>query len=42
MRVYYNGEFYGLTKAYENGILDDTELGALYNYYTSTKWGKVK
>jgi hypothetical protein len=42
MWVYYNGEFYGLTKAYEDGILDDTELGALYNYYTSTKWGKVK
>ena len=40
MVVYYNGEFYSLTKAYENGILDDAEIEELYNFYTETKWGK--
>ena len=40
MGVYYNGEFYSLTKAYENGILNDAEVEELYNFYTETKWGK--
>ena len=39
MIVYYNGEFYSLTKAYENGILNDAEIEELYNFYTETKWG---
>lgn len=37
MRVYCNGEFYGLKQAYENGILDDAELELLYNYYMKTR-----
>jgi hypothetical protein len=37
MKVYCNGEFYGLKQAYENGILDDAELESLYNYYTKTR-----
>ena len=40
MKVYCNGEFYSLEKAYENGILDDAEIEELYNFYTETKWGK--
>ena len=39
MIVYYNGEFYGLKKAYENGILNDAEVEELYNFYTETEWG---
>ena len=37
MKVYCNGEFYGLKQAYENGILDDAELESLYNYYMKTR-----
>ena len=40
MSVYCEGNFYSLTKAYENGILDDSEIEELYNYYTEIKWGK--
>ena len=40
MDIYCKGEFYSLTKAYENGILDDAEIEELYNFYTETKWGK--
>ncbi len=39
MLVYCDGEFYGLKQAYENGILDDTEIAELYTYYTETRWG---
>ena len=39
MVVYNDGEFYGLEKAYENGILNDAEIEELYNFYTETKWG---
>ena len=35
--VYCKGQFYGLEKAYENGILDDAELESLYNYYMKTR-----
>ncbi len=42
MKVYCEGDFYGLTKAYENGILDDAEIEELYNYYTEIKWGKIE
>jgi hypothetical protein len=37
MDIYCNGEFYGLKQAYENGILDDTELESLHYYYTKSK-----
>ena len=37
MRVYCNGEFYGLKQAYENGILDDTELESLHYYYKKSE-----
>ena len=37
MKVYCNGEFYGLKQAYENGILDDAELESLYNNYTKAR-----
>ena len=37
MEIYCNGEFYGLKGAYANGILDDTELESLYNYYTKAR-----
>ena len=40
MSVYCNGEFYSLNEAYENGILDDTEIAELYTYYTETCWGE--
>ncbi len=40
MAIYCNGEFYSLTKAYENGILDDTEIAELYTYYDQVKWGR--
>ena len=39
MTVYCDGSFYSLTKAYETGILDDTELEELFNYYTRMQWG---
>ena len=37
MIVYCDGKIYSLEKAYENGILDDAELGSLYNYYMKTR-----
>lgn len=37
MKVYCNGEFYGLKQAYENGILDDAELESLHYYYTKSE-----
>ena len=40
MSVYCEGEFYGLKQAYENGILDDSELAELYANYNRLKWGK--
>ena len=38
MIVYDNGEFYSLTKAYENGILNDAEIEELYYFYNLTKY----
>lgn len=40
MNIYYNGEFYGLKQAYENGILDDNELAELYANYNRLQWGR--
>ena len=37
MKVYCNGEFYGLEQAYEKGILDDAELESLHYYYTKSE-----
>ena len=33
MTVYSDGEFYSLTDAYKNGILNDAEIEELYNFY---------
>lgn len=41
MTVYSNGEIYGLTYAYENGILNYAEIEELYSYYTLTHWGEL-
>ena len=38
MTVYCNGEIYSLTKAYENGILNDAEIEELYNFYMDTRY----
>ena len=40
LRVYFEGKFYSLPEAYENGILDDAEIEELYNYYTKTRLGE--
>ena len=39
MTVYCEGEFYRLSKAYENGILDESEIKELYYFYTKEEWG---
>ena len=40
VNVYFEGKFYSLPKAYENGILDDADIAELYEYYTVTRLGK--
>ena len=41
MTVYCDGDFYSLPMAYENGILNDAQLGELYNYYIEAHYDGV-
>ena len=40
MRVCSGGEFYSLTQAYENGIINDAELTELYVFYNYVRRGR--
>ena len=39
MSVYYDGKFYSLQAAYENGILDDAEIAELWELYVQIAYG---
>lgn len=39
IQVYFDGVLYGLAQAYENGILDESEIAELCNNYNETYWG---
>ena len=41
MSVYYEGDFYSLQNAYENGILSEAEIEKLHTDYMTIKWGKT-